>query len=209
MTAPPADIPRALAALDELRARCDQAFAQVAGRHPAEVACRPGCDDCCHAVFDLSPVESLALALAFSRLGRKERRAVGRRLQRAAADYDRVLEAGARLGGEARLEHFSRQRVACALLEGGRCALYAERPLTCRLYGVPVAAAGRARTCRKAGFVEGETYPTVDLGRVQAELQELSRPVVARFAELGRARLDVARALMLAGSPALAGLEGE
>lgn len=206
MQNPAADISRALAGLKALAARCDQAFAQVAAQYPDEMACHSGCDDCCHAVFDLSPIEAIALALAFHQLGRKQRRELGRRLERAAAEYERVLEAGAGLSGEARLEHFSRQRVACALLVDGRCALYETRPLTCRLYGVPVAYAGRSRTCRKTGFVQGVTYPTADLGRVQAELMELSRPVVARFPELGRVRLDVARALILAGSPVMAGI---
>lgn len=200
----PKDILAAFQGLGALRARVDQAFAQVAEQHPQAVVCKPGCDDCCHAMFDLLPVESLRLAMSFSLLDRKLRRDILRRADKAAAAYDQLLERAAGLAGDDRMEALSLARVPCPLLADGRCALYQERPLTCRLYGVPVAIAGHAHTCHLARFAQGGTYPTVEMDKVQAEMQDLSRSLVQHFPELGRVRLDVARALALATSPIMA-----
>ncbi len=193
------DMSAVLEALDRLRRRCDQAFARVAARHPREVACRLGCDDCCHALFDLAPVEALALCRAFAALPRRRRREARRRAEKAARLYDQVLAQAQAASGARRLEVLSRARVPCPLLAEGRCLLYAERPVTCRLYGVPVEVEGRARTCHRARFRPGVSYPTVKLAQVQAELEELSRQACRLVPELPRLRLDVARAIQLEG----------
>ena len=194
--------------LENLRTRADAAFAQVAQRHPQEVACHPGCDDCCHALFDLSLVEALALALGFLELPREARRQARRRALKAAPIFDRAVEEAFALSGEDRTQALSRARVPCPLLEQGRCLLYAQRPITCRLYGVPVAVGGQARTCHLARFRTGTTYPTVDLVKVQAELNRLSGLAAANLPDLPPAQRDVARAIELAYShaPALRAL---
>lgn len=181
-----------------MRARADDAFARVAAQYPRQVACRPGCDDCCHALFDLSPVETLDIARAFSGLPRRLRRQAARAGAKATAAFDRVAAEALAAQGEQRLRVLSRARVACPLLHDGRCLLYAVRPLTCRLYGVPVAIEGVPRTCRLAHFKDGETYPTVDLGLVHAELDELSRRACRLVPSLEPRRLDLGRVLGLA-----------
>ncbi len=186
-----------MAELERLRAQADVSFARVAREYPQAVACRPGCDDCCHALFDLSPVESLALAAAFRRLPRQVRRRVGRRCRQAARDYDQVLAKALALEGEERLELLSRARVACPLLLDGRCALYPQRPITCRLYGIPVAIAGQGRTCGRARFQPGKSYPTADLDQVQARLEQLSQALSRLVPGLGLRRRDLARSLAL------------
>ena len=184
-----------LAGLGKLRQQADAAFARVAAEHPGAVACRPGCTDCCHALFDLTPIEALALALAFKELPRQERREARRRAQRAAAVFDQVLAQAMARQGEERLEALSRARVACPLLQGARCLLYEHRPLTCRLYGIPVAINGRSRICHLSRFAPGETYSTADMTLVQNQLERLSGLALNLIPGLGRARRDVARAL--------------
>jgi len=65
-----------------LRAKVD-AFAQAtATRRQADMACRAGCDSCCHAWLTVSPVEARELREGIARLSaelRQELAARGRR----------------------------------------------------------------------------------------------------------------------------------
>ena len=198
MAGEPQDLGSVLNDLAGLRARADDAFDSVAASHPEEVACRPGCDDCCHALFDLSPVEALSIARAFAGLPRRLRREIARAGAKASGAFDRAAAAALAARGDERLRILSRARVACPLLKDGRCLLYAVRPLTCRLYGVPAAIEGVPRTCRLARFRSGQSYPTVDLGAVQAELDQLSRRACRLLPSLEPRRLDLGRVIGLA-----------
>jgi len=199
--------PPSLASLLEnlaaLQSGADQAFASVVQRFPREVACGGGCDDCCYAVFDLTPIEALALALAWRRLPRQERREALRRAEKAAAAFDRLSAQALALPAQERIAAFSQARIACPLLSEGRCLAYAARPLTCRLYGIPVATQGASHSCHRSHFKEGVSYPTVDFGKVQAELGRLSQEALALAPLLGPQRRDLARALIWAQSQAL------
>ena len=53
------------------------------------------------------------------------------------------------------------------------------RPITCRLYGVPLEISGEARTCGNAGFAPGGRYPTVKIEKLQDKLVALSQELVA------------------------------
>lgn len=187
-----------MADLQRLRQKADQAFARVLKAHPREVACHRGCDDCCHAMFDLAPVEALAIARAFADLPRAERRSAARRAEKASRAFDQAAALAMAAQGDQRMKVLSRARIACPLLEKGACLLYGQRPLTCRLYGIPVAIEGQPRTCHLARFREGETYPTVDLGVVLQQVDELSRRVCRLWPELDQGRLDMGRVLKLA-----------
>ena len=183
--------------LNELRARCDAAFQQVAKEHSQAMACQTGCDDCCHALFDLAPMEVLALAVAFKQLPRQERREALRRAEKAARIYDDTARQVLAAKDDEKLKLLSQARVPCPLLSKGRCILYEERPATCRLYGIPVAIQGKARTCHRARFKEGQTYPTVDWGQVNQQLDQLSAAAVSLVPALTSRRLDVARSIQL------------
>lgn len=183
--------------LNELHARCDAAFHKVSLEHAQAVACQTGCDDCCHALFDLAPMEVLALAVAFKQLPRQERREALRRAEKAARIYDDAARKVLAAQSEEKLKLLSQARVPCPLLNKGRCILYAERPATCRLYGIPVAIQGNARTCHRARFQKGQTYPTVDWGQVNQQLDQLSAAAVSLVPALTSRRLDVARTIQL------------
>ena len=192
--------------MGELRAQADAAFARVAGQHPQAVACKPGCTDCCHALFDLTPIESLALALAFMELPRHIRREARRRGEKVAGVFDQTLAQAFGQKGEERLQVLSQARVPCPLLAvNDRCLLYEHRPVTCRLYGIPVAIDGKARICHLSRFKDGETYPTADMTLVQDKLERLSGLALSLLPNLPYARRDMARSLELAYShgPAL------
>ena len=52
-------------AYEALVAEADAVFARVGEMHPDCVTCKPGCSDCCHAMFDLSLVEAMYLNARF------------------------------------------------------------------------------------------------------------------------------------------------
>ncbi|MDP3282855.1 MAG: YkgJ family cysteine cluster protein, partial [Desulfobacterales bacterium] len=71
------------------------------------------------------------------------------------------------------------KRIRCPLLnEEDCCDLYEFRPITCRLYGIPVSIGGAGHTCGLSGFKEGKNYQTVNMDAIQKKLYEISDDVV-------------------------------
>ena len=193
---------------ETLTTRTDELFERVRAQFPAEVACTAGCSDCCHAMFDLSLVEAMALNRAFNaRFGFGAARSA---VLEAAGDADRAATRlkrhyfqRAKQGAtdEEILHEAARDRLRCPLLgPDDRCVLYEQRPVTCRLYGVPTAIHGKAHVCGKCGFARGGAYPTVALDRIQDKLAELSRrlavAVGSRYRELHTVYVPVSMALL-------------
>jgi len=103
----------------ELAAKVDAFFTRVATRHPGDLVCAVGCARCCHARLTVTTVEADAIALAVRGLP--------------AAARARLRETAARPADPA--------APRCAALDdGGRCQIYAARPLVCRSHGVPIRA---------------------------------------------------------------------
>lgn len=205
---------------ETLVAEADAVFDKVAGQHSDCIACKKGCSDCCNALFDLSLIEALYINYTFGKsFGFGPRRSA---ILRAAADTDRHLtklkkdyfriirdSQGNPDGVEKIMEEASRARVRCPLLleekeEDGNqrtvCALYAFRPITCRLYGIPTAIGGKGHVCGKSGFTAGKGYPTVHMDKIQDKLDALSLAVQtdlgSRFKELHKVYVPVSMALL-------------
>ena len=78
----------------------------------------------------------------------------------------------------------AKERVRCPLLDqNDECVLYPQRPITCRVYGIPTAIQGKARVCGKAAFKRGESYPTFDLDACYQELYQLSKDLLMMSGE--------------------------
>ena len=164
----------------ELRSEVDRLFDEVQTRHPDLVQCRAGCDDCCYALFQLTYVEAAYIHEAFQRtLQRRERRPLLRKAEKAEEQWTKLVSesAASREAGGAVLNP-GRIRIECPLHVEGRCILYAERPATCRVYGIPTVVGGKGVTCGKSGFLPGASYPTVNLDRIQQKLFVFSREMV-------------------------------
>lgn len=190
-----------------LRDEADAIFAHVAAQYPERVTCREGCSDCCHALFDLSLVEAMAVNAAFNAAfghGRERSEILAR-----ASEIDRSLTRHKRemfraeKDGEAPTAIMARAaslRVRCPLLgPDDRCLLYAARPITCRLYGIPTEIGGQAHVCGFSRFDTGNSYPTVRLDRLQARLDALSREIaetVASRFELAEVYVPLSMALL-------------
>lgn len=192
----------------QLAAQADELFARVRGQFPSEVTCSVGCSQCCNAMFDLSLVEAMAVNRAFNaRFGfGAERSAVlaaAGEADRLAVRLKRSYYQHAKQGAsdEEILQAAARDHIRCPLLDGNNvCVLYEDRPITCRVYGVPTAIHGKGHVCGKCGFVKGRPYPTVALDRIQDKLADLSRQIAqavdSRFKELHTTYVPVSMALL-------------
>lgn len=168
---------------EKLVAECDAVFAKVQSLHPDCVTCGKGCSDCCHALFDLTLVEAMYLNTHFAKNFKfgAERSAIveragdsDRRLTKLKRQANKDYEKGVRSANEI-LEEMSLARERCPLLnDDGACVMYDNRPITCRLYGIPSTIAGKAHSCSKSGFKKGVAYPSVQMEKIQDKLMALS-----------------------------------
>jgi Fe-S-cluster containining protein len=167
-----------------LAARADASFQKLTADYGDLVRCKPGCADCCHAVFGLFPMEAVVVKERFDRLPRKERRAA---LQRAAKSDRDLRKLRERITGDPDasprdIRRLATERVRCPLLnEDQACILYAHRPITCRVYGIPTLIQGQVRSCGKSGFEKGRSYPAFNLDAAYAELHRLSTDLLAEM----------------------------
>ena len=112
------------------------------------------------------------------------------------------------------LQYAAELRIRCPLLDDDqRCALYDFRPLTCRLYGIPVNIEGSSHTCGLSAFEAGGAYPAVQLEKIQTRLQQISSALAeglgSRYSELGQMLVPVSSALLTDYSPEYLGLVAE
>ncbi len=193
---------------EALVAETDALFAHVRNNFPDCVICAQGCSDCCHALFDLSLVEAMYLNAKFMESlehGRKRSDVLSR-----AADLDRKLvrmkrdfykETKDGKSAEEIMHEAALVRVPCPLLdEENACILYDCRPITCRLYGIPLNIQGKGHVCGKTNFDKGKGYPAVHMHTIQERLDELSREIAvtvkSRFMELPQVFVPVSMALL-------------
>ena len=182
----PPDFSPFFAKYEQLLADVDRVFETVKERHPDCVTCTTGCSDCCHALFDLPLIEALYLNHHFHGVLPEEakERILAKADQADRAAYKLKFQAHKRhRSGEDTqviLEDMARKRVRCPLLNTqDRCDLYAFRPVTCRLYGIPQEVNSMARTCALSNFAPGTAYPTVHVDKIHQKLAELSMELVA------------------------------
>lgn len=173
------DLTPFFAEYEALAAQTDALFQRVSGDFSAEVKCCQGCSDCCHALFDVTLVEALYLNAKFLLLDE----ALRNEILIAADKADRrahVLKKKASREAEERpheeiLTGVAKERLRCPLLDqNNQCRLYAFRPVTCRVYGIPLEIGGASRTCGLSGFAPGRAYPAVKLEHIQDRLLGLS-----------------------------------
>lgn len=180
----------------KLRDDVDRIFASMRGRYPQCVACRPGCSDCCHALFDISLVEAMYINKAFAKAfdyGPKRSQILERAssLDRKLAKMKREMFRAEKDGEspEKIMEIAASARMACPLLdEDDKCLMYVDRPITCRLYGIPVDIGGKGYVCGFSNFDKGQDYPSVHMDKIQRRLEDMSAEIGSREGS----KLDVA-----------------
>lgn len=202
------DLSPIFARYDTLVAEADALFIKVRAAYPQCVTCTEGCSDCCHALFDLTLVEAMVLNRAFeenmphgrARSSLLTRAAdLDRQTTRIKRDMYRAVQSGKT--PDDIMREAATLRMPCPLLGADNlCVLYAHRPITCRLYGVPLNIDGKGHVCGKTGFTAGEAFPTVHLDKIQERLEALSRDIAtavgSRFKELHQVYVPVSMALL-------------
>jgi len=193
-------------------------FDRVAASHADCVRCDVGCDDCCHALFDLTLVEALYINDKFSRMfGEEDRSRLIEKANRADRQTYRIKKVAYRQSkageDEARiLPGIAAERVRCPLLsDAHRCELYAHRPITCRLYGIPTAIDGVGHTCGKSGFSKGQSYPTANLDPIHRRLRGISSDLAlsmeSKYAAIGESLVPLSMALLTTYDDAYLGID--
>ncbi len=214
------DLSTFFARYEQFASETEALFARVRNNFPVEVVCKEGCSSCCHALFDLTLIEALYLNhrflqhpidgvtrfAIFERAGEADR-AIAKIKRKAFKDS----QAG-RASNEI-LHEMASITVRCPLLDAhDSCILYNDRPITCRLYGIPTSIGGKGHTCGKTGFIQGAAYPTVALDKVQERLYALSTELAAHlktaYAALDSMYVPVSTALITTYDAAYLGIGG-
>lgn len=159
----------------------DGMFERMQQEYPEAVCCGQGCTDCCYAMFDLHLIEALYLNDKFNKLDsdNKDRLLIeADKADRKVFKMKRKMAKAHKAGQEDEqiLQEVAKERLRCPLLsEDDKCAMYENRPITCRLYGLPLEIDGQTHTCGKSGFIPGKQYPTVKMGIIHEKLMDMSR----------------------------------
>ena len=114
--------------------------------HPGVMPCRAGCAACCRGPFDVTVADVELIREAVDRLSEADRREVGTRARRLLARMRELEPQWAPpydVGdlGDDRFDAVADALAAepCPLLdERGRCRIYDDRPMVCRLIGLPM-----------------------------------------------------------------------
>lgn len=167
--------------LEHLFTFVDSTVSDIIRQYPQAVKCRPGCADCCHAMFDVSFIEAAYIA-TFLDKNRDLLTTQREHAEQAAGQYEANLQQGF---------DPSTSRIRCPMLANDDlCLGHAARPLNCRTYGTPTRIGGKAHVCGLSDFQSSETYPTIDLAPLQKSLQEYSIRLVSK--EFGMKRFPIA-----------------
>jgi Fe-S-cluster containining protein len=136
----------------QLLERLDRWMARGRRTHPGVIPCRAGCSACCRGPFDISVADVELLREAMGRMQETDRAEVERRAGRLLALMEAESPAWTTPHDIADLGDQRFDRIAeslamepCPLLaDDGSCRIYEDRPLVCRLIGLPMSSpAGR------------------------------------------------------------------
>ena len=188
-------------------AMADIAFNKVKDGHPECVKCKINCSDCCYALFDLTLIEALYINQKTrenfdgNKRGKLEEKSniADRAVFKLKKKAYNELKSGT--SEDEIIKELATKRIRCPLLnEEDCCDLYEFRPITCRLYGIPVSIGGAGHTCGLSGFKEGKNYQTVNMDTIQKKLyvisDELVRHVNSKYLKLSEVLVPLSMAIL-------------
>ncbi len=192
---------------ESLAKAADDVFQNVKNQFPSCVSCQIACTACCYALFDVSLIEAIYINHRFlSSLAEKKRAAIlekantaDRQVHRIKRKAYKAFESGK--SEDKVLEDMAIEKVRCPVLnDQDECEIYAFRPITCRLYGIPTEIGGVGRTCGKSGFEKGKAYPSVHLDKIRRKLYDISADLTSalrsKYIQMGELLIPLSMALL-------------
>jgi len=186
----------------------DETFNRVKKEHPDYVKCDDGCSDCCHALFDLSLIEAFYINSQFNeRFDGQEKKqiinkanSIDRKIYKIKRQAHHDFESGKKKEIDILMD-MSLKRARCPLLNlNDQCDLYDFRPITCRLYGIPIQISNMSHTCNLSGFEEGGKYPAAKMDIIHQRLYaislELAIAVRSKYAKIAEMLVPLSMALL-------------
>lgn len=185
----------------------DNVFKKVKTEHVKNVKCKEGCSDCCYALFDLSLIEALYINHKFNEKISGNKKVdilenagkVDRQIYKLKKDAYKEYKDGKK---EVEiLGKMAMERIRCPLLNSSdTCDLYENRPITCRLYGIPTSSGGVSHICGDSGFEQGVSYPTVNMDAIHKQLYDLSKEmsvnIKSKYTKLSEMLIPLSMALI-------------
>ncbi|MBF0227140.1 MAG: YkgJ family cysteine cluster protein [Desulfobacterales bacterium] len=192
---------------EDLQSKVDGIFAKVQKDFPGCSKCAVECSDCCYALFDLSLIEAMYINQKFNETIKGDKKI---ELIEKANKADRLVYKLKKQAYKEKMEGRSEdeiivkmalERIKCPLLNNEqKCDLYEFRPITCRIYGIPLSIQGRAHTCGISAFEEGISYPTANMDIIHQQLyaisQEFSQSIKTKYSQLGDLLVPLSMALL-------------
>lgn len=192
---------------EKLANACDEIFEKFIKTYTNEVKCRIGCTDCCYALFDLSLIEAAYINRKFHDVLPDD---IKNKILEEADKVDRQIYKLKRWAFKERqkgvpeeeiIKEIGKKRIKCPLLsEDKKCYLYQYRPITCRLYGIPIAINNELKSCGLSGFMPGKKYQCVYLDRINEKLYFISTELISsiptKYPELNKVLVPLSMALL-------------
>jgi len=186
----------------------DETFDRVKKEHSDCIKCDSGCSDCCHALFDLSLIEAFYINHQFNqRFDGQEKKqlinranSIDRKIYKIKRQAHKDFESGKKKEIDVLMD-MSLKRARCPLLNlNDRCDLYDFRPITCRLYGIPIQIGDMSHTCNLSGFEEGAKYPSAKMDVIHQRLYaislELAIAVRSKYSKIAEMLVPLSMALL-------------
>lgn len=139
-------LPSALQKHNDLVNYLDKWFQLIQDKYTDQMQCGCGCAQCCHGLFDISLPDAMRAAHAFGMLPKEIKTSV---TKASSEIQEKIALEGKELQAPFFLDKLSPDRidelvgsvhdVGCPLLDvNDRCLIYEDRPISCRLEGVPM-----------------------------------------------------------------------
>ncbi len=185
----------------------DAAFADSARRSGKWLACRPGCTQCCMGVFSISQLDALRLQGGMAELESRDPERAARVRERARAAMERLrpeFPGNAELGtvdeNAPEFDDFANDEPCPALdPQTSLCDLYASRPMTCRVFGVPLRTEDGVGVCELC--FHGARNEEIAACELRADTAETENELIAQAeADNGKSGSTVV-AFALVGQP--------
>lgn len=195
---------------EKLLVEVDNIFVHVKDTFLDCMCCNAECSECCYALFDVSLIEAMYINKCFNNIFDSEiKRSMilesairtDRNITKLKKAFTTLYTSQDQENVNDVMDQAARERVRCVLLgEDDQCILYESRPITCRLYGIPIAIGGKSYVCGKTKFCTGTHYPSVYIEKIQNKLSSMSFEIQtilsSRFQELYKVYVPISMALL-------------